>query len=365
MKSLWSTGAATFAGEHYTITGAVGAPLPHSRPYPQVIIGGGGERVLGIAAREADIVGVNPSLAAGYVGPEVLATTTAEYYDQRIGWIREAAGDRFDRLELQVLTFLVQIVPGPRRCHRASGRHDGGHRRADRRVAHRAHRHRSSRSSSGSSSGASASGSPMWWCTRPRWRRSPRWWRLWPAPEVGSASTAHRHLRRDLRPDPPRARPGGRGGQAIAAARPAAGGGGQRALAEAGPAGHPGRGPLRHGRRGAGRPARARGVPGGARPGRAVLHGRHRARSCSQRSRVPSSSWWSGADVVAGLDTWHEERGTPRAGDPGRGRPARRPRSAPPSGWRAVRVPVEPVDVSSTGLRTRLEPGGSVVGDRS
>jgi probable F420-dependent oxidoreductase len=111
MKSLWSTGAATLAGEHYTITGAVGVPLPHSRPHPPIIIGGGGRRVLGIAAREADIVGVNPSLAAGYVGPEVLETTTAEYYDQRIAWIREAAGDRFDALELQCLTFLVQIVP--------------------------------------------------------------------------------------------------------------------------------------------------------------------------------------------------------------------------------------------------------------
>ena len=111
MKSLWATGAATLAGEHYTITGAVGAPLPHRRPHPRIIIGGGGRRVLGIAAREADIVGVNPSLAAGYVGPEVLETTTAEYYDQRIAWIREAAGDRFDDLELQCLTFLVQIVP--------------------------------------------------------------------------------------------------------------------------------------------------------------------------------------------------------------------------------------------------------------
>lgn len=111
MKSLWSTGAATFEGEHYRISGAVGAPLPRTRPHPPIIIGGGGKRVLGIAAREADIVGVNPSLAAGYVGPEVLATTTAEYYDERIGWIREAGGERFADLELQVLTFLVQIVP--------------------------------------------------------------------------------------------------------------------------------------------------------------------------------------------------------------------------------------------------------------
>jgi len=111
MKSLWSTGACTFEGEHYRITGAVGAPLPHRRPHPPIIIGGGGRRVLGIAAREADIIGVNASLAAGYVGPEVLETTTAEYYDERIGWIRDAAGDRFADLELQVLTFVVQIVP--------------------------------------------------------------------------------------------------------------------------------------------------------------------------------------------------------------------------------------------------------------
>jgi probable F420-dependent oxidoreductase len=111
MKSLWSTGKATLAGEYYQVTEAIGSPQPVQRPHPPIIIGGGGKRVLGIAAREADIVGVNPSLAAGYVGPEVLETTTAEYYHQRVAWIREAAGDRFDQLELQVLTFLVQIVP--------------------------------------------------------------------------------------------------------------------------------------------------------------------------------------------------------------------------------------------------------------
>jgi probable F420-dependent oxidoreductase len=111
IKSLWATGSATYQGEHYRITGALGAPEPIQRPTPPIIIGGGGRRVLGIAAREADIVGVNPSLAAGYVGAEVLETTTAEYYQQRVEWIRAAAGDRFDALELQVLTFLVQVVP--------------------------------------------------------------------------------------------------------------------------------------------------------------------------------------------------------------------------------------------------------------
>ena len=111
LKSLWSTGEATYAGEHYQINGALGSPTPVQRPHPPIIIGGGGQRVLGIAAREADIVGVNPSLAAGYIGPEVIETTSASYYHQRIDWIRQAAGARFDGLELQCLTFLVQIVP--------------------------------------------------------------------------------------------------------------------------------------------------------------------------------------------------------------------------------------------------------------
>jgi probable F420-dependent oxidoreductase len=111
MKDLWSKGEASFQGEHYRVTAALGTPAPVQRPHPPVIIGGGGPRVLSIAAREADIVGVNPSLAAGYVGQEVIETTTAEYFQRRVEWVREAAGPRFDDLELQCLTFLVQIVP--------------------------------------------------------------------------------------------------------------------------------------------------------------------------------------------------------------------------------------------------------------
>ena len=56
-------------------------------------------------------MGVNPSLAAGVVGPEVLAGTTPADYDRRLEWVRNAAGERFADLELQCLTFLVQIVP--------------------------------------------------------------------------------------------------------------------------------------------------------------------------------------------------------------------------------------------------------------
>jgi probable F420-dependent oxidoreductase len=111
MKALWSEGRATLAGEHYTVTDAVGTPTPHQRPHPPIIIGGGGKRVLTFAGQQADIVGINPNLAAGYIGPEVAATSLVEFYHQRVEWVRAAAGERSDQLELQVLTFLVQVVP--------------------------------------------------------------------------------------------------------------------------------------------------------------------------------------------------------------------------------------------------------------
>src|SRR5687767_1547687 len=107
VKGLLAEPTFSFSGKYYTLTEAQGVPRPHSQP--PILIGGGGKRVLSIAAREADIVGVNPNLSAGYVGPEVAQSARPARYRERIEWIKEAAGDRFDDIELQVLTFLVQI----------------------------------------------------------------------------------------------------------------------------------------------------------------------------------------------------------------------------------------------------------------
>jgi len=110
MEALWADGTCTFSGDHYTVTDAIGQPRPFRSPRPTLLLGGGGRRVLSFAARHADVVGVNANLRAGHVGPEVAATVTAERFDQRVGWIREAAGDRFDQLELQVLTVVAAIT---------------------------------------------------------------------------------------------------------------------------------------------------------------------------------------------------------------------------------------------------------------
>jgi probable F420-dependent oxidoreductase len=109
LKALWAGGPVSFDGEHYKITGASGTPAPHTAGGPPIIIGGGSPRVLKLAVKYADIIGVNPSLHRGQVDAETIAGTSPAAYAERIGWIREAAGDRFASIELQSLVFLAQI----------------------------------------------------------------------------------------------------------------------------------------------------------------------------------------------------------------------------------------------------------------
>ncbi|WP_334142521.1 TIGR03621 family F420-dependent LLM class oxidoreductase [Rhabdothermincola sp.] len=107
LKGLFADGALDFAGEHYTITGLDGRPKPLQRPHPPLLVGGGGRRVLGIAAREAQIVGINPSLRSGRIDAETAADATAAATDRKLAWVREAAGARFPEIELSCLLFAV------------------------------------------------------------------------------------------------------------------------------------------------------------------------------------------------------------------------------------------------------------------
>jgi probable F420-dependent oxidoreductase len=104
MRALWaSADPVHFTGRHYTITGAVGTPRPHSRPAPKICIGGGGKRMLSFAAREADIVAVNATMKAGALDASVAATANPAAYDEKIAWVRDAAttAGRVDAIELQ------------------------------------------------------------------------------------------------------------------------------------------------------------------------------------------------------------------------------------------------------------------------
>ncbi len=105
LKGCFSDGPFSFAGEHYTVTGHDGMPKPLQRPHPPLFIGGGGRRVLTLAGREADIVGLAPRTLTGASGETVRSdprSITIAATEEKLAWVREAAGDRFDRLELNV-----------------------------------------------------------------------------------------------------------------------------------------------------------------------------------------------------------------------------------------------------------------------
>lgn len=110
IRGCMADGAFSFTGTHYNITEYNGLPKPLQRPCPPILIGAGGKRMLGIAAREADIVGINPSLAPGAVGPEVIADMSSQAVSEKIAIVREKAGTRFNDIELNIRTFLVNVT---------------------------------------------------------------------------------------------------------------------------------------------------------------------------------------------------------------------------------------------------------------
>ena len=113
LKGCFAEGAFSFEGEHYTITGYGSFPKPTQSPLP-LLIGGGAKRVLSIAAREAQIVGINPSIHSGRVDAAAAQNGAAAETDKKVAWVREAAGDRYDEIEINLLQF-AGIVTDDRR----------------------------------------------------------------------------------------------------------------------------------------------------------------------------------------------------------------------------------------------------------
>ena len=110
LRGLWGEGPYSFDGEHYTISEMNGLPKPVQDGGPPIIVGGGGKRVLSTAARLADIVGVNPNVGEGKIGPEAIASMSADATEEKLGWIRDAAGDRFDDIEISILKFVTIVT---------------------------------------------------------------------------------------------------------------------------------------------------------------------------------------------------------------------------------------------------------------
>src|SRR5216684_1555048 len=110
IKGLLAGGPFSFAGKHYRITSLEGNPSSVQKPHPPILLGGGGRRMLRLAAREADIVNVNFDLREGRVNPALVSTGLAAATDEKVAWIKEAAGDRFERIEISATIFFASIT---------------------------------------------------------------------------------------------------------------------------------------------------------------------------------------------------------------------------------------------------------------
>lgn len=110
IKALLAGETVHHEGEHYRIDGLTGSPRSVQQPHPPILIGGGGRRVLTLAAQEADIIGLNIDLRAGVIDERAGPNATADATEEKLGWIRDAAGDRFEELELQIRVHLAMVT---------------------------------------------------------------------------------------------------------------------------------------------------------------------------------------------------------------------------------------------------------------
>jgi probable F420-dependent oxidoreductase len=110
-KRFFSGEPFDFAGKHYTITNLSGMPKPIQQPHPPLLIGGGYKRMLSIAGREADIVGINLRTTAD--GQLDFTSASVAATEEKIAWVRQAAGDRFAHLEFNILLLVVLVTDDP------------------------------------------------------------------------------------------------------------------------------------------------------------------------------------------------------------------------------------------------------------
>ncbi len=115
VKALLRGESVTFSGRHYRVTDHTIHPRPLQQPHPPILVGGNGPRILALAAREADIVALTGvTFSQGGTGRD-FSGFTAEGADERLRWIRDAAGPRLAQIELNALVQRVLVTDDRRK----------------------------------------------------------------------------------------------------------------------------------------------------------------------------------------------------------------------------------------------------------
>src|SRR5262245_153365 len=119
IKGLLASEPLTFSGTYYRVTQLNGYPKPSQQPHPPLLIGASGKRMLAFAAREANIIGLlNADYSSGVVIDDPLKRSP-KAMAEKIHWIGQAAGERFDQVELSMVIaplFTGARQPGAEEC---------------------------------------------------------------------------------------------------------------------------------------------------------------------------------------------------------------------------------------------------------
>lgn len=104
---LWSGQPLHFAGKHYQVAGLSQTPSPLQSPRPPLFLGGGHKRMLGLAGRLADSVGLLTTSVASGALVEDPAERLPASVETKLGWVRAGAGERFMQIELSLLPTMI------------------------------------------------------------------------------------------------------------------------------------------------------------------------------------------------------------------------------------------------------------------
>jgi probable F420-dependent oxidoreductase len=116
IKRLLAGEEVVFTGRHYQVTDHKIHPLPAQRPHPPILIGGNGPRLLSLAAKEADIIGLTGiTFRRGGTEPDISAWKAA-VVDDRVQLVRTVAGERYERLEVNALVQRVILTDDRRKA---------------------------------------------------------------------------------------------------------------------------------------------------------------------------------------------------------------------------------------------------------
>jgi probable F420-dependent oxidoreductase len=110
IRGLFGNEPLDFRGNYFTITGLDGTPKPIQKPRPPIMIGAGGPKILGVAARQADIIQMMPGPNHTNRPSSDPTRLTARAYWEKIHLIQDAAGGRFPDIELGTLLRTVTIT---------------------------------------------------------------------------------------------------------------------------------------------------------------------------------------------------------------------------------------------------------------